>query len=394
MKTKTLVVLLFVAVFGSVSFGQVCPTCPLSECPPQVIIGSDGQLIGYAENFTPQELQAVEGTNVEDWYKIFTGPDRQPTESEKALAAKIKFTACRAYQGNGCGTASFCGRDSEYTYYMSNAHVASSKIGSQTRLQSIVNGKLEQFNATLIEVAYSSVYRTDWALLRASADQMKGIEPVLLSKSMPDPDADTATWGHPKCQTTRGHSCKTVKFGKVWLWLPNSIGGQSGSAVVQFENGRPVQKGLLTWSEGGYGSGQFTATIFEQSQNRTNVGEMRTGNEAIPLEDVSNPFGVELTDTYSVLGSDGEALIPLGKQEPGNPGNVELEDKWGCLGDPREVSLRNYPIWHDPTPTDPNPPTDPVPPNDPCPPCQLPDADRAKLESAKKLIDEVLQGGK
>jgi len=361
------------------------------QCQPQLIVGNDGQLIGYGEALTPDELEFTEKTSVEDWYKLFTGPNRQPTESEKALAAKIKFTALRAYQGNGCGTASFCGRDSEYTYYLTNAHVASSKIGTQTKLQSIVNGELQQFNATLVEVAYSSVYRTDWGLLRAGVGQMKGVTPVPLSTTMPDPNADTVTWGHPKCQTTRGHSCKTVKFGKVWLWLPDSIGGQSGSAVVQIEDGVPVQKGLLTWSEGGYGSGQFTATIFEQSQNRTNVGEMRTGKESIPEVvpvNRSNPLGVYLQDTYSVLGGDGHSFPTVAQEHVQPPPGFELTDKWAFLGDAREVSLRNYPIWHDKT----NPPTDPTDPSDPvCPPTGLTPEQKAKLESAKKLIDEVLK---
>jgi hypothetical protein len=289
----------------------------------------------------------VSAQSVENWYTIFTGPGRQPTKAEIELAERIKFTSVRIYQGNGCGTGSLCGRDEQYIYILTNAHVASTRIGSISRCQAVVNGKLQQFNAEAIETAYSSKYRTDWTLLRASAKFMAGIEPIPLSKELPDPEGLTVTWGHPQCKPTQGHSCQTVRFGTVWLWNPNAIGGQSGSAVVQLVGTQPVQKGLLTWSEGDgramRGSGQFLKTIWEQSSNRTNVGELRSGSEMIPMAD--NPMGVELADGYATNGFQLAVGYAVDKN---NPLGVELHNKWASLGDKTEVSLRNYPIWYEP----------------------------------------------
>ena len=69
---------------------------------------------------------------------------------------------------------------------------------------------------------------------------------------------------------------------------PNSIGGQSGSAVHSLTNNN--QYGLLTWSWGGYGAGQTTRSIWFQYQNRAVVGFPRLeglielGNRADEVE--------------------------------------------------------------------------------------------------------------
>jgi len=309
-------------------------------CPPGLICQEQQYPTVVTSGPKPEEV------NVSNWYTIFTGPNRQPTKAEIELAERIKFSAVRIYQGNGCGTGSLCGRDEQFIYILTNAHVASTRIGSLSRCQAVVDGKLQEFQAEAIETAYSSKYRTDWTLLRASVKFMQGIEPIQLSMEMPDPQGVTVTWGHPQCKPTQGHSCQTVRFGTVWLWNPNAIGGQSGSAVVQLVNGKPVQKGLLTWSEGDgqvrRGSGQFTKTIWEQSSSRTNVGELRTGQELVPTSATDNPLGVELDECYSTA----EGLLDVSYQgKKGNPASVTLEDKWAAIGDKKEVSLRRYPIW-------------------------------------------------
>jgi hypothetical protein len=58
----------------------------------------------------------------------------------------------------------------------------------------------------------------------------------------------------------------------------------------------------------------------------------------------------------------------------------------------RQAGVGDYPIWGDPDatpgPVDPVDPVDPVEPPKDCPPVSA--ENRAKLESAKKLIDEVV----
>jgi hypothetical protein len=337
-----------------------------------------------------QETANLE-VNVSNWYTKFTGPGRQPTQAERELAEKAKFAAVRIYQGNGCGSGSLVGRDEKYIYLKTNAHVASTNIGTQSRCQAIVNGQLEQFPATLIEVAYSSRDRVDWGLLRADARFMRGIAPIPMAKTMPDPNAPTILWGHPRCVPTEGRSLVTVKMGTVWFKNANATGGESGSAVIQGVNGRPVQFGLTTWSElDGQvwrHSSQFTASIWKQSQNRTNKGEPRSGFEIIPqsIDANANPLGVELVDCYAAGGENGAEVVNASD----NPLGVVLEEKWACIGDVREVALRDYPIWFDPSAVDPDP-VDPVDPVDPKPCPNIDEPSRKKLQEALKLIQEIL----
>jgi hypothetical protein len=345
-------ILFFCGSFLPVSAQVYCP--PGQYCPPFSVVPTQQSFdVGFQE------------TDTETFYRIFTGPGRAPTSAEIALAERIKGSAVRIYQGNGCGTGSLCGRDDKYIYIMTNAHVASTRIGSVSRCQAIVNGRLEQFSAQVVETAYSTRYRTDWSLLRADASHMAGITPIQLYAELPDKEAITVTWGHPRCNPTQGHSSETILFSTVWYWLPNSIGGQSGSAKVQLVNGVPVQVGLLTWTEqyrGRWvGSGQFISTIRKQSEERTNKAELRTGNEKIPeaAPTAADPLGVELTEGYAVAG-DG-AMLDVGFRDKQNPLGVQLDEKWAAAGDSQEVSLRNYPIWFDPS----NVPVDPVdPPKD------------------------------
>ena len=329
--------------------------CPPDQiCPPGFYpIQNPGFTVAPAPfNLRTESIRTLDSTeevNVDQWYQVFTGPGRQPTPAELALAEKIKFSAVRIYQGNGCGSGSLCGRDSQYIYIKTNAHVASTRIGSQSRCQAVVGGRLQEFRATLIEVAYSSRDRVDWGLLRADAKYMQGIEPVPLAITMPSATAPTILWGHPRCVPTRGRALETVSLSRVWYKRNNATGGESGSAVVQAIQDTPVQVGLTTWSERVNNvwlhSSQFTAAIYQQSANRTNVGEPRTGNETIPQSWQDNPLGVVLEDGYAVAGDDGMKLMNMSD----NPLGVQLESKWACIGNPMEVSLRNYPIWFDPS---------------------------------------------
>lgn len=278
--------------------GQPCYVAPALAIPQAV------------EQAAMLPLPDGQEVTADGWYSILVGPrGRTLSASEKALAAQWAMRAARTYQGNGCGTSNLVGRDSSGTYWMTNAHVAGTKIGAPCRLQVVENGAIRTFNALVIEAAYSSRTRTDWALLRGPVDVLPNVHPIQMSKTKPHADKVTVTWGCPRCEPIKGQILETVQMGSVWYWQPNSIGGQSGSAVIQ----EGIQHGLLTWTENGNGSGQFTATIWAQSQAQNTDGPARTGFE-IPVG-VSNPNKVELTEGY------------------------HRED--------RETGLGEYPIWTD-----------------------------------------------
>jgi hypothetical protein len=298
--------------------------CNGFDCQPA------GQIVSYGPTLQPSvvveaAVPVADGTRIsaEQWYTILVGPNgRTLTEPEKRAAKEWSLRAARTYQGNGCGTSSLCGRDSNSTYWMTNAHVASTTIGRQCRLQVLEGGQIRSFTAVVVEAAYSSRTRTDWALLKGPPDILPDVKPIQLSKEKPDPNKITATWGCPRCEPVRGQIIETVAMGSVWYWLPNSIGGQSGSAVVQ--DGMEV--GVLTWTENGRGSGQFTATIWAQSRNQNTDGPARTGFE-IPV-----------------------VAVPLPPHD--------LRE--GYFAAPKETGdLGEYPIWAD-GPTDPADPTDPA----------------------------------
>jgi hypothetical protein len=243
------------------------------------------------------------------------------SKQEEATIRSWSKRAVRILNGNACGTGSLCGRDSDSIYILTNAHVASSKIGNVVKCEALKadNSGTETFQARVIESAYSSKTSTDWALLKAPAAFMVGLEPLKLATQDPDGDALTGTWGCPRCEVPSGQMIKTKSLGSLWYWQPNSIGGQSGSAVVQ--DGK--QFGLLTWTINGDGAGQKTATIWKQSREQNVDGAPRDAG-LVPV--ISSP-GVELLE-----------------------------------GHYSEAGIRDYPIWAEVGPT-----PEPGPGLTPCP---------------------------
>lgn len=258
------------------------------------------------------ELSASEVA--QGWYKKLTGAGGPIDPSEEAAVRSWSKRAVRIINGNACGTGSLCGRDDSGIYILTNAHVASSRVGNVVRCEAMKEdgSGTEKFSARVIEAAYSSRTMTDWALLKADPAFMVGIDPIKLSKEKPDGSRFAGTWGCPRCEIPSGQVVDTVKLGSLWYWQPNSIGGQSGSAVVQ--DGK--QKGLLTWTIGGDGAGQTTAKIWEQSTEKNTDGPARSGSE-IP---VSWANGVELVEGYSAEAGIGD--LPIwdgGSAGPGGP---------------------------------------------------------------------------
>jgi hypothetical protein len=306
---------------------QPQPICTGPNCPAPVVLYSTPQ---PSIPTIPVVLQAGQEIAQAEWYSVLVAsPGRAITKLQDETVRAWANRAVRVLNGNSCGTGSLVGRDDKYIYVMTNAHVASSRIGHAVQCQARTTlGRIEQFQATVIESAYSSRTSTDWSLLRADRQYMAGLTPIQMSTEAPRPEALTGTWGCPRCEVPRGQVLETRQLGSIWYWQPNSIGGQSGSAVVQGDKLDPVQVGLLTWTINGDGAGQLTSTIYRQSRERNTDGPARVPGMLVP--------------TYA-----------------GTP-DVELIEGYHA-----EAGLGEYPIWKAIGP--PNDPVDPVDPADPCP---------------------------
>ena len=266
--------------------------CPDGSCPPMVI--NPAPPVVPVVPVVPVE---TEGETAEStWFKVLRVPTGHSlTKAEETEIRSWAGRAVRILNGNSCGTGSLCGRDDTGIYILTNAHVASSKIGNVVQCEALKADKsgTEKFSARVIEAAYSSRTSSDWALLKADNKFMKGLEPIKLSTTDPDSSELTGTWGCPRCEVPSGQLCKTTSLGSLWYWQPNSIGGQSGSAVVQ--DGK--QKGLLTWTINGNGAGQKTATIWKQSKEKNTDGPARVDGLEFPSA-TGQWSGVELIEGY------------------------------------------------------------------------------------------------
>lgn len=200
---------------------------------------------------------------------------------------------CRIINGNSCGSGSICGIRDRKSLILTNAHVASSRIGNVVRVE--VESTGDTFRARVIEAAYSNRTMTDWAVLE-SLEPYDAVKPVPLA--MRDPSGSHYTKGFPRCRPHNGTDIRTVDVNQngLWLWEPDAIGGQSGSGV--WSDNEVIQFGLLTWQYGQHGAGQTTSQIWRQSQRRNTVaGPMIPG--LVPLDE--HTYGgtdVELPEGY------------------------------------------------------------------------------------------------
>lgn len=258
---------------------------------------------------------------------------------------------CRIVNQNSCGSGSVCGWWNGGTLILTNAHVAGTKIGR------IVQVFFESLGITkpaeVIRAAYSNQIIADWALLFVESWQQ--IQPVKLSKNPPAAGESMYTKGFPRCQAHNGTDITqhaTLQNG-VLLWLPDAIGGQSGSGVWGDDDN--LQKALLTWSwtQGGrsYGAGQLTSEIYRQNRAATLMGyPMMDGLTELPGE-------FDFTGITRPGGTDDPVVVP------------------GFYSIPMERGIQDFPIWAE----DDAPPTDPPGGGDDC--------KRRAIESLRRVRD-------
>lgn len=245
----------------------------------------------------------------------------------------------RVINGNSCGSGSICGHWKDGSLVLTNAHVAGSKVNHTVKVQ-VESLGMKQFTGTVIRAAYSNSVSADWALVHVPG--LTEIKPVFLSKSPPDASLSLYTRGFPRCQAHNGTDIKQHKTlnNGVMLWLPDAIGGQSGSGV--WSDVDNFQYALLTWSWGDgrrtYGAGQLTAEIYKQNRDAEIRGYAKM------------PGLIELAD------------------------GVEVEE--GFFSIPMERGIQDFPIWAEDLPTDPEDPTTPI-------------GNTAAIESLRRVRDTV-----
>ncbi len=361
MKSLLQIAFVYFAIVVPVFGQQVCPPggCPLPGFQSPIYFQPSPPAL-VAQN--PCEVSAIE------WFKKLVPANGLDSEANRAEAKKYINRAVRTRNNSGCGTSSLVGRSADAIYLLTNAHVATNRPGAKVTCEAVLAdlSGTESFQGVVIEGAYSSTQTTDWALVKADGQHMRGIEPIKLSIKMPDTTKPAFTWGCPRCEVPQGQVLKTVAVdGAVWKWLPNSIGGQSGSAVIQ----RGYQHGLLTWSYGGQGgsvgAGQFTANIYKQSRNQTADSDIRPPGLLIPTGQGTQD---DLVEGY-FCSNTSERFAEIGNFQDPDQAQHLVDNGFVIDGFVRQSGVGDYPIWGDPdAPTDPVDPVDPVDPTDPTPP--------------------------
>jgi len=228
---------------------------------------------------------------------------------------------CRVINQNSCGSGSICGHWDGGSLVLTNAHVAGSTVNRKVAVE-VESLNNRRFTATVIRAAYSNSVSADWALLFIAGFQE--VQPVYLSKSPPASGESLYTKGFPRCQRHNGTDIAqhaTLNNG-VLLWLPDAIGGQSGSGV--WGDGDNLQKALLTWSMTrngrSYGAGQLTAEIYRQNR----AGQLRGYPKM--------PGLVELPGDFDFDGVDRSGLTDPVVEE-------------GFYSIPLERNIQDFPIW-------------------------------------------------
>ena len=234
---------------------------------------------------------------------------------------------CRIINQNSCGSGSICGHYNGGSLVLTNAHVAGTQIGRKVRVQ-VESLGMRQFTGEVIRAAYSNQVIADWAVVFIPGFQE--IQPVYLSKNPPARGESMYTKGFPRCNPHNGTDIAQheVLNNGVLLWLPDAIGGQSGSGV--WGDGDNLQKALLTWSwtsgRRQYGAGQLTAEIYRQNRSAS--------IRAFPMMDGLTPLNDFDLDAVNRDGTDNPVLSE------------------GFFSAPMERGIQDLPIWYEDHPGD------------------------------------------
>ncbi len=309
------------------------PICRDGNCGPIL-----NRIVLNAQYCEPCDSVVVDATPDEpmDGFTVVDETSDQATQDWGRSAAQARVS-------NSCGSGSLVGFLDNDSLFLTNAHVTGTRPGTEVTLRMRINGQEVAYKGKVIMAAYSNQTLADWSIVRVPGRVPSTPRPLSIDR----PSGDHITVGSPRCvwplqmQTIKTHNASSNSA--LWQWLPNAIGGQSGSGVWSPKDGN--QYGLLTWSWNNYGAGQMTWWIYRQATERSVAGEPR-------------PEGLR-------------ELRP-------RPDGVIVEE-----GFFQEASIGDLPIWANQQPT---PDPDPTP--QPCPPVDAPS--RTKLQEALRLLQEVL----
>ena len=256
---------------------------------------------------------------------------------------------CKVTVGNVCGSGCLVGKRDGKSLVLTNSHVAGTRIGRECNLL-FPYGDAGNNRATgrIIMAGYSDKTLMDWAVLEV--DRMINLPHTKLS--IENPSKSMYTNGYPRCRGPEFNRLTLNQIshgGTLARWTPNSIGGQSGSAV--HDSSSNLQVCLLTWSWGGLGAGQTTRGIWNQYIRR---------NASFIQE-----FGVPWPDDLEI------------------PGDISPELENGIF---YEANITSLPIWAHLDEPEPGPDPDP---DKPCP--ELAALVRAKAVEMKNKAEELYE---
>jgi len=152
--------------------------------------------------------------------------------------------------GNSCGSASCLRVTNGNGYFLTNAHVAGTKLG---HVVSVTGVNIEGADVTVRGVVFAAGYiqgkSVDWAVIIVQGDALETIRDLCAPKLVGPADGydDWLTIGSPRCERPSVRRLgSVVDDGPVGRGVPAAISGQSGSGI--FADGLCV--GLITWSDG------------------------------------------------------------------------------------------------------------------------------------------------
>jgi hypothetical protein len=272
------------------------------------------------------------------------------------LGQEPNGAACKINNENWCGSGSVCGYDENGfggmtpgkpgAYVLTNAHVSSTKPNDRMNLLfKLPNGAERTYDGYAKIIAYTR-QSVDWAIVWVpDLTPESGIEPLKISKVGITGTNDYTHTGSPRCAwplvTVQARLTSGSPQG-VQFFLPNAIGGQSGSSLWRIENNKRQAEILLTWSygrgSGATGAGQPTNLIFNNMVGRSSIGPKPDPN----LIELGNPF-----------------MQDRGLEE-GFFESAEVTNFLGKEASSRGTKVAELPIWvEDDEPEDPEDPEDP-----------------------------------
>ena len=165
----------------------------------------------------------------------------------------MKFGGLSGFQvrnGNSCGSASCLRITKGNGYFLTNAHVAGTKLGHVVSVIGVNrDGADVMVRGSVFAAGYIQGKSVDWAVIIVQNEALETIrdlcEPKLVGPS--DGYDDWVTIGSPRCERPSVRRLgSVVDDGPVGRGVPAAISGQSGSGI--FADGLCV--GLITWSDG------------------------------------------------------------------------------------------------------------------------------------------------